>query len=84
MTEEAEFARTFGEDAEHVEIPENILAGESFLDMCLASSTYVSTRKISVKWRGETFSVNTATEQKYEGIYIRTFVPSKVRRYLRR
>ena len=64
MTEEAEFARTFGEDAEHVEIPENILAGESFLDMCLASSSYVSTRKISVKWRDETFGVNTATDQK--------------------
>ena len=60
MASEAEFVEAFGEDVDYVDVPEDVLDGESFLDKCLASCKYVSARKISVVWRGQTFTVNTA------------------------
>ena len=65
MANEAEFFDAFGEDADYVDVPEDVLEGESFLDKCLASCTKRSARKISVPWRGQIFTVNTAaTDQK--------------------
>ena len=58
MASEAEFVEAFGEDVDYVDVPEDVLDGESFLDKCLASCKYVSARKISVVWRGQTFTVN--------------------------
>ena len=60
MASEAEFVEAFGEDADYVDVPEDVLDGESLLDKCLASCKYHSARKISVPWRGQTFTVNTA------------------------
>ena len=49
----------FGEDADYVDVPEDVLEGESFLDKCLRSCTRHSARKISVVWRDQTITVNT-------------------------
>ena len=37
MASEAEFVEAFGEDADYVDVPGDVLDGESFLDKCLAS-----------------------------------------------
>ena len=58
MASEAEFVEAFGEDADYVDVPEDVLDGESFLDKCLASCKYVSARKISVVWRGQTLNIH--------------------------
>ena len=59
MASEAEFVEAFGEDADYVDVPEDVLEGESFLDKCLHSCKHHSARKISVVWRDQTFTVNT-------------------------
>ena len=55
MADEAEaaFQEAWGEDANHADVPEELLDGGSFLDNCLAASTPDSARKIMVKWRGQ-------------------------------
>ena len=75
MADEAAFQEAWGEDANHVDVPEELLDGESFLDTCLASSTPATARKIWVKWRGENFSVRTAADHKTIA------VPNKASRY---
>ena len=66
MADEAEaaFQEAWGEDANHADVPEELLDGGSFLDNCLAASTPDSARKIMVKWRGQNVSINTAADQK--------------------
>ena len=58
MASEAEFVEAFGEDADYVDVPEDVLEGESFLDKCLRSCTRHSARKISVVWRDQTLLPN--------------------------
>jgi hypothetical protein len=67
MADEAEaaFQEAWGEDANHADVPEELLDGGSFLDNCLAASTPDSARKIMVKWRGQNVGINTAADQKY-------------------
>ena len=66
MADEAEaaFQEAWGEDANHADVPEELLDGGSFLDNCLAASTPDSARKIMVKWRGQNVGINTAADQK--------------------